>query len=55
MTTKPMIITGCNDETEKNLECRSYSDNSDMNRTFVGMRNNLREDLKGIQNIQWNV
>jgi hypothetical protein len=48
-----MIITGCNEETEKDLECRSYSDNSDLNRTFVSMRNNLRDDLKEIKNIQW--
>ena len=48
-----MIITGSNETTEKDQEGRSYSDNSDLNRTFVSMRNNLREDLKGIQDIHW--
>ena len=48
-----MIIIGSNEKTEKDQECRSYSDNSDLNRTFVSMRNNLREDLKEIKNIQW--
>lgn len=48
-----MIITGSNEKTEKGQECRSTSDISDLNRTFLSMRNNLREDLKDIQNIQW--
>lgn len=48
-----MIITGSNETSEKDQENRPYSDNSDLNRTFVSMRNNLREDLKDIQNIQW--
>lgn len=48
-----MIITGNNESLEKDQESRSYSDNSDLNRTFVSMLNNLREDLKDIQSIQW--
>lgn len=48
-----MIITGSNETSERDQERRSYSDNSDLNRTFVSMRNNLREDLKDIKNIQW--
>lgn len=48
-----MIITGCNKKAEKDLDCRSCSGNSDLNRTFVSMRNNLREDLKEIMKIEW--
>lgn len=48
-----MIITGSNETSERDQKYRFYSDKSDLNRTFVSMRNNLREDLKDIQNIQW--
>ena len=48
-----MIITGSNESLEKDQECRSYSDINELNRTFVSMRNNLREDLKGIHDIKW--
>ncbi len=48
-----MIITGCNETSGKDKECKSYSETSELNRTFVNMRNNLREDLKDIKNIQW--
>lgn len=48
-----MIITGSNVSLEKDQEHRSYSDINELNRTFVSMRNNLREDLKGIHDIKW--
>ncbi len=48
-----MIITGCNKTSGRDQECKSYSENSELNRTFVNMRNNLREDLKDIKNIKW--
>ena len=48
-----MIITGCNDALAKEQECKTYTEGSELNRTFVNMRNNLREDLKDIPNIEW--
>ncbi len=47
-----MIITGCNETSEKSPK-GSSSETSELNRTFISMRNNLREDLKGIQCIKW--
>ncbi len=48
-----MIITGSNKTSGRDQECKSYSESSELNRTFVNMRNNLREDLKDIKKIQW--
>ncbi len=48
-----MIITGSNETTEMEQDSKSFSESSELNRTFVNMRNNLREDLKDIKNIQW--
>lgn len=48
-----MIITGCNETSGRDQECNSNSENSELNRTFVNMRNNLRDDLKDIKNIKW--
>lgn len=48
-----MIITGSNDNKEREQDYNSISESSELNRTFVSMRNNLREDLKDIKNIQW--
>lgn len=48
-----MIITGCNETSGRKQECKSYSESSELNRTFVNMRNNLRKDLKDIKNIKW--
>lgn len=48
-----MIITGNDEISDKDQRSKSYSETSELNRTFISMRNNLREDLKGIQNIQW--
>ena len=47
-----MVITSSNDAL-KDQDYRSYSENNELNRTFVSMRNNLREDLKGIHDIEW--
>lgn len=48
-----MIITGSNETKEREQDTKSYFESSELNRTFVNMRNNLREDLKDIKNIQW--
>lgn len=48
-----MIITGSNKISLKEPECKSYFESSELNRTFVNMRNNLRDDLKDIKNIKW--
>ena len=48
-----MIITGSNETTKREQEIKSYAESGEMNRTFVNMRNNLREDLKDIKNIKW--
>ena len=48
-----MIITGNDEISDKDQGSKSYSETSELNRTFVSMRNNLREDLKGIHDIKW--
>ena len=48
-----MIITGNDEISDKDLRNKSYSETSELNRTFISMRNNLREDLKGIHDIKW--
>ena len=48
-----MIITGKDEVTDKDQRSKSYSEPSELNRTFISMRNNLREDLKGIHDIKW--
>lgn len=48
-----MIITGNNEISDKDQRNKSYSEASELNRTFISMRNNLREDLKGIHDIKW--
>lgn len=48
-----MIITDSNETKEREQDSASYFKSSELNRTFVNMRNNLREDLKDIKNIQW--
>lgn len=48
-----MIITGKDEDTDKDQRSKSYSELSELNRTFISMRNNLREDLKGIRDIKW--
>lgn len=47
-----MIITGCNETSEKSPK-GSSSETGELNRTFISMCSNLREDLKGIQCIKW--
>jgi len=48
-----MIITGSNEISEKDRERKSSPEKNEMSRTFICMRNSLREDLKDIKNIQW--
>lgn len=48
-----MIITGNDVISDKDQRSKSYSETSELNRTFISMRNNLREDLKGIHDIKW--
>ena len=48
-----MIITENKESSDKNQISKSYTETSELNRTFISMRNNLREDLKDIKNIRW--
>ena len=43
-----MIITGNDEVSDKDQRNKSYSETSELNRTFISMRNNLRESLSDL-------